>query len=741
MGPFIAKTDKSNKILTERYLARDDRGNLIENADELFRRVAKAVAEGSRPYAACVEDAEKSFYKIMTDLDFLPNSPTLMNAGRPIGQLSACFVLPVEDSMEEIYDTIKNAALIHKSGGGTGFSFSRLRPSGSSVKTTGGVASGPISFMKVFNASTEAVKQGGTRRGANMGTLLVNHPDIRSFIECKKDTKELTNFNISIAITDDFMTALITGEDYDLVDPRTKRVVGQENTRDIFNLIIDGAWNNGEPGVIFIDKMNRDNLTPSLGAIETPNPCGEQPLLAYESCNLGSINLANMFKDGKIDFEHLRRVVRLAVLFLDNVIEINQYPLAKIEEMTKTTRKIGLGVMGYADLLIKLGIPYNDPRAIEIATSIMSTIKEEGTLFSENLAQSRGKYPHCYANKEEDLGRRNCTITTIAPTGTISMIADCSSGIEPLLGISYYKEVLDGVKMSYLNESLENELKGRGLYTKELKEKILKEGTLANIPEIPKDLRKLYICAQDIEPEWHIKTQAAFQKFTDNAVSKTINMPNSATKKDVYDAYMLAYELDCKGLTVYRDGSRDVQVLYLGTPKAKQELVSKVIPGPRDREKTLSGVTEKMKTGCGKLYVTVNHDDQGVAEVLISTGKSGGCPSQTEATARLISLALRSAIPVEEVVEQLRGIRCFSTIKQSGCDGISCPDSIGRMINKISNQIDKQDTPIIKIEDDIPMLDGTKAMEEPLGCPECGAPLEHSSGCIGCSECGWSKCM
>ena len=636
---------------------------------------------------------------MMTDLDFLPNSPTLMNAGRPLGQLSACFVLPVGDSMEEIFDAIKNAALIHKSGGGTGFSFSRLRPKGSTVNSTGGVASGPISFMKVFNAATEAVKQGGTRRGANMGILRVDHPDIMEFITCKNNTKEITNFNISVGITEAFMQAVEQDGSYDLVDPATRQVTGRLNAREVFDTIVTSAWQTGEPGIIFLDRLNRDNAVPGQGEIESTNPCGEQPLLPYEACNLGSINLVNHLKqdDGGwvLDRDKLDATVRTAVHFLDNVIEVNQYPLPEIDQMTRSTRKIGLGVMGFADMLLYLGIPYNSEEGVAMGREVMAWINTERPPGQRGPGREPGRLPPL--RREHLPGRqplRNATVTTIAPTGTLSIIAGVSSGVEPVFAYAYIRNVMDGTHLIETNQILKDRLEQAGLYSEELMQQIVEQGSLAHVDGIPEDIKRVFVCAHDVSPIWHVKMQAAFQEHTDNAVSKTVNFPNAATREDVAEVYRLAYTLGCKGTTIYRDGSRDEQVLNIGkvndgkaeAPAGRRGATSRAttatscpVPGPT----VTTGFTEKVKIGCGNLYITVNYDENGICEVFTNTGRAGGCPSQSEATARLVSVAIRSGMDPKEIIQQLKGIRCPSCLRQPGVPVTSCPDAIAKAMEKV----------------------------------------------------------
>ena len=732
-------------VLEKRYLIKDENGRPTETVEELFKRVASTIASADEKYSDFdKENSEKEFFDMISGLDFLPNSPTLMNAGRLLGQLSACFVLPVGDSMEEIFEAIKQAALIHKSGGGTGFSFSRLRQKGSTVNSTGGVASGPISFMKVFNTATEAVKQGGTRRGANMGMLRIDHPDILEFIDCKSDGSEITNFNISVAITEKFMEAVENGTDYELIEPNTGNSIATLSARDVFEKIVSAAHKNGEPGIVFIDRLNRANIVPTVGEIEATNPCGEQPLLPYESCNLGSINLVNMLKQGEngkyeIDFDKLADTTKKAVHFLDNVIDVNNYPLEEIDRMTKSTRKIGLGVMGFADMLLMLGIPYNSEEGVATAEKIMGFINDTAKAESRVLAETRGAFPLFEQSiYKDETPIRNGTVTTIAPTGTLSIIAGVSSGVEPVFAYVFIRNVMDGTELIEVNPILKNELIRRGIYSDELMKKIAAEGSLSHIPGIPDDMKKVFVSAHDVSPLWHVKMQAAFQRHIDNAVSKTVNFPSSATKEDVKEVYKLAYKLGCKGVTIYRDGSRDSQVLNVGKVNKKEEAPVFGKIEPRMRPSITQGFTEKVKIGCGNLYITVNYDENGICEVSTNTGRHGGCPSQSEATSRLTSIALRSGISIDAILEQLKGIRCPSTIRQQGMSVTSCPDAIAKTIEKVikSQKIGINPATLKEIQSSEPVLDKTKMRF----CPECGAKVEHEGGCVICRNCGYSKC-
>ncbi len=752
----VGVSENALKVLEKRYLKKDKEGKIIESPQDMFRRVAHNIASADELYKRSSEEVkktERAFYQLLASLDFLPNSPTLMNAGTRLQQLAACFVLSIDDSIESIYETIKHTAIIHKSGGGTGFSFSRIRPKGSSVGTTSGVASGPVSFMEVFDASTEAIKQGGRRRGANMGILNVNHPDILEFVTSKRKEGDLRNFNISVAVTDEFMKAAQKGKDYGLMDPGTKKKVGRENAAKVLDIIVEMAWKNGEPGLIFLDRINKDNPTPKLGKIESTNPCGEQPLLPHESCNLGSINLSSMITDHKINWDKLRKTIHTSVHFLDNVIDVNKYPLPEIERNTKANRKIGLGVMGFADMLTKLNIPYNSKEGIGAAESMMKFIQKEAQKASQKLAEERGVFPNysksVYPKKGVKL--RNATTTTIAPTGSISMIANCSSGIEPFFGLVYHKEVLGGEKLLYVSEEFEKIARQKEFYSPRLLRNIVNNrGSCRGIAKVAPKVQDVFVTSFDIDPEDHIKMQAAFQKYTDSAVSKTINFPNEATKKDVRKSYLLAHKLGCKGITVYRDQSREEQVYSTTRPKEKDRLL------PRPRAKIVSGITIETRTGCGKLYVTINEDEKkNPFEVFAQLGKSGGCAaSQTEAIGRLTSLCLRSDISWEQIIKQLKGITCDRFYGFGKDKILSCADAVAKAIelhqeSKKSKAGQKNPSPFgekppvgDKIKSDIKSEENRFRRGRWIGaCPDCGSStIEYEGGCFVCKSCGYTEC-
>ena len=753
--PFF---ENALKVLERRYLKKNNRGEIVEAPADLFRRVARFVASADLIYdknadAVAIEEA---FYAIMANQEFMPNSPTLMNAGRELGQLSACFVLPVEDSMESIFEAVKYTALIHKSGGGTGFSFSRIRPKNDIVQSTRGIASGPISFMHVFDEATETVKQGGTRRGANMAILRVDHPDILDFIHAKEDDEKLNNFNISVAITEAFWKALQEKTQYDLVNPHDKQKAGSMDAREVFDKIVHHAWQNGDPGVIFIDRMNRDNPTPLLGEIESTNPCGEQPLLPYESCNLGSINLAKMTStnDGQteIDFDKLLETVQTAVHFLDNVIDMNRYPLPQIETVTRKTRKIGLGIMGFADLLIQLSIPYDSETAIDTAQGLMRFIHDAAKRKSQELALQRGPFPAfkgSISDSRHEAPIRNATRTTIAPTGTISIIAGCSSGIEPLFALAYTRNVMDNDKLPEIYPPLIQKLKEQKLYSDELMRRIAVKGSLEGFEEIPESMRRVFVTSHEISPEWHIRMQAAFQKYTENAVSKTVNFAHDATVEDVDKVYRMAHDLGCKGVTIYRDGSRDAQVLSKGLGKK-----SKPEPGPKPesipigphRPKVLLGSTTKVNTGQGSLYITINVDkEQRPVEVFANIGKSGGdTAALAEAIGRLISIAFQKGVKVEEISQTLQGITGSRPVWNEGILVKSVPDGIGQILMSRFGENPKGKDVKKPAFTYAASPDGSKENEPALvggpECPECGHSMVNESGCSFCHHCGYSHC-
>ncbi len=821
--PVPELTENARIVLERRYLKKDAEGKPTEEPRTMFWRVARTIAEVDAAYGAsdaAVEEVARQFYDLMIHGRFEPNSPTLMNAGRPLGQLSACFVLPVDDALSNgrsgIYDTLKAMALVHQSGGGTGFSFSRLRPEGDTVRSTMGVASGPVSFMKLYDASTEVVKQGGTRRGANMGILRVDHPDIRRFITCKNDTTQVTNFNISVAITDAFMEAVKEGGSYDLLSPRNGEVVGQEDAREIFDMIIRGAWLTGEPGTFFIDRANEHNPVPALGSYEATNPCGEQPLLAYDVCNLGSINLGKFVKpdarpgtdpDEAIDWDGLRQVVHLATHFLDNVIDANRYPLQAIHDLAQQIRRVGLGVMGWADMLVRLGIAYDSPEGVEMGRRVMGFVNEEARNASERLAETRGVFPaweesiwgpDASAPRPLDGARvrperalRNCNLTTVAPTGTISIFAGCSGGIEPLFAVAFMRNQA-GVMMPDVNPDFVRLAEEQGWYSPELMERIAEEGHI-HFPEVPEDVQRVFRTAHDITPEWHVRMQAAFQEHTDSAISKTTNFAHEATEDDVREIYQLAFELGCKGVTVYRDGSRQGQVLSTGktgkgeageaapgrvseleqqladareeahnlrvqieqerTRAEEEDVSAKASRHKRRRPQVLRGHTMKMMSPLGDMYVTINEDDQGRPfEVFCTLGKAGGAAmADAEALGRLISLALRSGIPIADVRDQLRGISCDRAVGVGPHKVLSAPDAIGQAIERyleeksgVQEALPLAVAPPTGSEGAQPKVNAFHASrsESFLGaCPECGAgQLSYEEGCMKCHVCGYSEC-
>lgn len=735
-APSFSLNANAELVLAKRYCRKDLEGNALEDASGLFRRVASAIAseEGKyeqSPYTQ--DDLAREFYEAMTTWKFLPNSPTLMNAGTDLGQLSACFVLPVGDSIEEIFDAVKHAAMIHKSGGGTGFSFSRLRPRDSRVGSTGGVASGPLSFLKIFNTATEQIKQGGTRRGANMGILRIDHPDILDFIKAKEREGDFNNFNLSVALTEQFMNAVENDEEYPLLMPGTNEERGRLKAREVFELLVQKAWESGDPGIVFLDRINRDNPTPDQGEIESTNPCGEQPLLPYEACNLGSINLARFYKENAedgIDWPELRRIVHLAVRFLDNVIDASRFPIGLITENVRKNRKIGLGVMGWADLLYRLRIPYDSQEALNLAEKVMGFLREEARVGSRILAGERGPFP-AYASSifaRKGMGPyRNATVTTIAPTGTLSIIAGCSSGIEPLFALCFTRNVMDGDKLVEVNTHFEHALKAADCYSPKLMETVAAKGSVASLDYLPEDLRRVFVTAMDIEPIWHLRMQAAFQQHTDNAVSKTVNLPNSASVDDIRRIYRLAFELGCKGVTVYRDGCKSVQVLSTGdgAPGAGADSGLHTLPRPD----LVYGFTQRVSTGHGMMYVTVNEIDGKPFEVFATIGKSGrSTTAKAEAIGRLVSLALRSGIEVEKVIQQIKGIGGEIPVFQQGKHGQiqSIPDGIAWVLE---NRYLASQHPDYR-------LNGLGKQH----CPECDDTLVFQEGCHLCPSCGFTKC-
>ena len=819
--PEAELTENARIVLGRRYLKKDGAGEPTEEPEVMFWRVACTIAGVDGDYGAsdsAMDEVARHFYDLMINRKFEPNSPTLMNAGRPLGQLSACFVLPVEDALSNghsgIYDTLMAMALVHQSGGGTGFSFSRLRSEGEMVRSTMGVASGPVSFMKLYDASTDVVKQGGTRRGANMGILRVDHPDIRSFIACKNDTSQITNFNISVAITDAFMEAVKNDETYDLINPRNGEVVGQENAREIFDMIVHGAWLTGEPGTFFIDRANEYNPVPRLGEYEATNPCGEQPLLPYDVCNLGSINLGEFVKedvrpgadpDEGVDWDALAQVVHLATHFLDNVIDANVYPLEDIHALAQNIRRIGLGVMGWADMLVRLGIPYDSEEGVALGRRVMEFVNEESRNASARLAETRGVFPAWEesiwgpdgeAATRDDGERirpmrtlRNCNLTTVAPTGTISIFAGCSGGIEPLFAVAFMRNQA-GVMMPDVNPDFVRMAKEGGWHSDELMERIAEEGHI-HFEEVPEDVQPIFRTAHDITPEWHVRMQAAFQEHTDSAISKTTNFPGEASEEDVREIYELAFSLGCKGVTVYRDGSREGQVLSTGAMRKgevaaditievselehqvadareeahnlrieaerlkaemqDQDLTAGAARHKRQRPDALRGYTMKMMSPLGDLYVTINEDVGGRPfEVFCTLGKAGGAANaDAEAIGRLISVALRSGISIIQVKGQLRGISCDRAVGFGPNKVLSVPDAVGQAIERYLEEKEG-------IQEDLPLTvaatrgstrtqavsSSSSGVTLDMGtCPDCGTGhLAFEEGCRKCHVCGYSEC-
>lgn len=726
-------TENAKKVLENRILRKDEEGNVIETPEEMLVRVARAIADNETEFDKF--DWKEEFYDIMDNLYFLPNSPCLMNAGIPGGQLMACFVLPIEDNMESIMGTLRDAALIHKSGGGTGFSFSNIRPENDIVKTTGGIASGPVSFIRMYDAVTNEIKQGGKRRGANIAVLKCDHGDILKFIDCKRNNSQINNFNISVAVTDKFMEAVKANKDFELINPRNGEVTKTLPAKEIWDKLVEGAWQNGEPGIIFIDTVNEYNPLPELGEIVGTNPCGESVLLNNESCCLGSINLTKIVtSDKEINWDLLEKVARIATRFLDNILDVTEYPLPQIKEMSLGNRKIGLGVMGWGDMLFKLGIPYNSQEALDLAWKVMGVVDDEAFMASHVIAEEKGVFPNWHKSPsfQEKYGKvRNASRTCIAPTGTLSIIANCTSGIEPAYGLVYEKHVLDGQTLYEVNPVFEQELKNRGIYSKKLLQKVAdNNGSCQGIKEIPEDMQKVFVVAHDITPEWHVKMQAAFQKQTGMGISKTINLPHNATKKDVEDALMLAYESGCKGVTVYRDGSREEQVLTAGK-KAKPRKAVKV--EVRERPTETSGVTTALKTGCGKLYCTVNEDEEGVCEIFLNQKEGNGCRvAYNNALAMVSSMALRAGVPIKDISKVLKGQSCGKPVWDNGKLILSCPDAIGKLLSSEQHQ---------EFKENLESLENPEKSVKPVKtCPLCGGQIISQGGCEICHDCGDSRC-
>jgi ribonucleoside-diphosphate reductase alpha chain len=839
-GP-VSLSANALTVLEKRYLVKNEKGKPVEKPEDLFWRVATVVAGADKRYGAsegAVTTVAEEFYALMTERRFEPNSPTLMNAGRPLGQLSACFVLPVEDALANgkngIYDTLGAMALIHQSGGGTGFSFSRLRAKGSMVRSTTGVASGPVSFMKLYDASTDAVKQGGTRRGANMGILRVDHPDIMEFITCKEDLTQVTNFNISVAVTRKFMEAVKAGTSYDLVDPASGKVTGQLDAKVVWDKMILGAWRTGEPGVFFVDEANRYNPVPHLGKYEATNPCGEQPLLPYDVCNLGSINVGYYVNDGKMDWDAFRSDIHLSTHFLDNIIDVNKYPLPEIDNLSKRIRRIGLGVMGFADALIKLGIAYDTNEGVAFGKRVMEFVDVEGKKESERLAKERGTFPEwaqsiwgpdetCARDENGERIRpmqmlRNCNVTTVAPTGTISIIAGCSSGLEPLFAVAFMRNQA-GVMMPDVNEDFVNIAKAEGWYSDELMERIAKTGSVAHA-EVPEKWQQVFVTANQIAPEWHIRMQAAFQAHCDSAISKTTNFAHTATIDDVRKIYEMAYAMDCKGVTVYRDGSRDNQVLSTGATDAAAKARDTAAAPRREEDRTalaelrgtiaekdaeierlrkqlyeveaenlqrrakrsrpdkLRGTTIRKDTPLGTMFVNITEDEKGQPfEVFLTLGKAGGSAmADAEAMGRLISLALRSGIPLSAIHKQLRGISSDRAVGLGPHKVLSLPDAIGiaiedwhrdrvigvqqellpggqtpvsggiasnpEMVTSMTHQVPAALRPTGSAGAEMELQFGlAHSAEAYIGtCPDCGSQMEYAEGCVKCHVCGFSEC-
>ncbi|MSQ13963.1 MAG: vitamin B12-dependent ribonucleotide reductase [Dehalococcoidia bacterium] len=820
--PDLPFSENALTVLKARYLRRNDQGEVVETPEGMLHRVALAIAKGDKLYnpTANVEAAAEKFYRIMAKLDFLPNSPTMMNAGTGAGTLSACFVLPLQDSLESIMETAHDTAMVQKYGGGTGFALSELRPKGAPIATTHGRACGPIAVLRHLSSVSTMITQGGKRDGANMAVMDVHHPDILEFITCKEQEGQIHNFNISVGVDEEFMQAVKDGGRLELRDPKGGVVVKTEDAREVFQKIVDGAWRNGEPGMIFLDRVNQDNPTPHLGQMTATNPCGEQPLLPYESCNLGSINMARMlryssplpFREGgqgvrsavegeapvEIDWDRLRATVWTAVHFLDNVIDVNRYSVPGVERMTKLTRKVGLGVMGFADMLVRLSIPYDSEEGLELGRQVMRFIRDEADKASVELAKERGVFPAFKGSRHDRPGglrlRNSCRLT-VAPTGTISMIAGCSSGIEPIFALAYRKHnILEGKTLYYTDAAFEAAARHHGFWSDGLVESLSQGASLKDRDDVPAWAQRVFATAPDIAPDWHVRMQAVFQESTDAAISKTINFPNAATEDDVRTAYLLAWELGCKGITVYRAGSREKEVLTAGTkqgaqsPKSAQSADSSPadaspILRPRERPQVMRGLTERVRTAYGNMYVTITFDDNGRPfEAFATLGKAGGTDSANlEAVARLVSMSLRSGVAPEEVVEQLRGITS-EPVWDQGVLVRSAPDAVAIALSRAIERVRSGELGMALgaasargLEAEQPALFskdavapgakepfaaayrsaslGAAGMSSPVGrapgtsaragwiaCPKCSGPLVMQEGCETCRECGFSRC-
>ena len=751
--------ENAQVVLEHRYLLKDGKGDLAEDPDGLFRRVANALAKPDKTYGATKEEVDETaeeFYQMLSSLDFLANSPTLMNAGTKAGTLSACFVLPLEDSMEGIMKTAHDAAMVQKYGGGTGFALSELRPKGARIKTTHGKACGPIAALKLLSSVSTLVTQGGKRDGANMAVMNVHHPDIEEFIDCKTQEGAIHNFNISVGATDAFMKAVKNNEDFEIIDPTSKEVVGKKDARQLFNKIVKGAWKNGEPGIIFLDEVNRKSPVSHLGEMTATNPCGEQPLLPNESCNLGSINLAKFLNESntEVDWNKLRNTTRTAVHFLDNTIDANKYAIPEIKKANKLSRKIGLGVMGFADMLIKMKVSYDSEKAVGLGRDVMSFIQTEADKMSEELATKKGPFEGWEGSRPQIAGDkpiRNACRLTVAPTGTISMIAGCSSGIEPVFSLAYRKHnILEGKTLYYVDKNFEDVAKARDFYNEDLLEHLSNGGSLQDRDDVPNDVKEVFRTAPDINPEYHVKMQAAFQESVDAGISKTINFRNEATEEEIDETYMLAWELKCKGITVYRAGSRDKEVLTTGTNEDENSTESltenEAFVSALDRPSELFGVTRRVYTGRGNLYVTVNMSEDGKPfELFAALGKAGGNDSaMAEAVSRMVSLTLRSGIDPRESIEQLKGITDVPAWNEGELIR-SVPDAIANVLEKIYQP---KNEPQISISSETEVVDDSKManMENIANilqadiCPECPEAMVYEEGCQKCYSCGYSKC-